>query len=67
MLKNAFVRYVAPVGAGVLALAQQAMADVPTEVTTELTSAGTDAKTIGAAVLVVIIGIFAFKMLRRAL
>lgn len=44
-----------------------AMADVPAGVTTAISSAGTDAATVGSAVLVVIVGIFAFKWIRRAL
>lgn len=52
--------------AGVSFLASQAHAAVPAEVTAAITTAGTDAATIGAAVLVVLIGIWAFKLLRRA-
>ena len=44
-----------------------AFAAVPTEVTTALTDAGADAAVIGGAVLVVIVGISAFKYMRRAL
>lgn len=44
-----------------------AMADVPTEATAAITEAGSDAAVIGAAVLVVIVGIAAFKYMRRAL
>lgn len=43
-----------------------AFAEVPAGVLTAITSAGTDAATIGAAVLVVLIGIWAFKLMRRA-
>ncbi|ELN4693600.1 phage coat protein [Pseudomonas nitroreducens] len=66
MLKGLFVRGAA-VAAGVGALAAQAMADVPTSVNTAITDAGTDAATIGGLVLVVIVGIAAFKFMRRAL
>jgi len=44
-----------------------ASAAVDASVTTALGAAGTDAATVGAAVLVVIVGIFAFKLLRKAL
>lgn len=44
-----------------------AMAAVPATVSTALTDAGADAATVGAAVLVVIVGIYAFKLLRKAL
>lgn len=44
-----------------------AMAEVPTNVSTAITTAGTDAATMGGLVLVAIIGIYAIKFLRRAL
>ena len=44
-----------------------AFADVPAGVTTAITTAGTDAGTVGAAVLVVLVGIVAFKWLKKAL
>ncbi len=44
-----------------------AMAAVPVTVTTAISDAGADAATVGAAVLVVIVGIYAFKLLRKAL
>ncbi|MDP3876536.1 MAG: major capsid protein [Methylobacter sp.] len=44
-----------------------ASAAVPAVVTTALSDAGTDSLTMGAAVLVVIVGIYALKLLRRAL
>lgn len=44
-----------------------ANAAVPADVTTAITGAGTDAATVGAAVLVVLVGIVAFKWLRKAL
>ena len=43
------------------------MAEVPAAGKTAIEDAGTDAATIGALVLVVIIGIAAFKYMRRAL
>lgn len=53
--------------AGSALVAGSAFAAVPTEVTTAMTEAGTDAAIIGGAVLVVIVGIAAFKYMRRAL
>ena len=54
--------------AGVLStVAAAASAAVPTEVTTALIGAGTDAAAIGGAVLVVLIGIAAFKYMRKAM
>lgn len=54
--------------AGVLsAVAFGASAAVPEAVTSALTGAGTDAATIGGAVLVVLIGIAAFKYMRKAM
>jgi hypothetical protein len=44
-----------------------AFAEVPATVTTALTGAGTDAAVVGAAVLVVLVGIAAFKYIRKAL
>lgn len=44
-----------------------AHAEVPAAVTTAITGAGTDAAVIGAAVLVVLVGIKAFKYMRRAM
>lgn len=44
-----------------------AFAAVPAEVTTAISDAGTDAAVIGGAVLVVIVGIAAFKYMRRAM
>jgi len=53
--------------AGSTLVAGSAFAAVPTEVTTAITEAGTDAAVIGGAVLVVIVGIAAFKYMRRAM
>jgi hypothetical protein len=55
-----------PLGLSSVFVASQAQAEVPAEVLTAITTAGTDAAVIGAAVLVVLIGIWAFKLLRRA-
>lgn len=43
------------------------LAAVPETVTTALTTATADASTVAGAVLAIIVGIFAFKMMRRAL
>ena len=54
--------------AGVLStVAAGASAAVPEAVTSTLTGAGTDAGVIGGAVLVVLIGIAAFKYMRKAM
>ena len=50
-----------------LASVGAANAAIPTAVTDAITTAGTDAATVGSAVLVVIVGIKAFKWIRRAL
>jgi len=55
---------VAALGLGVVGSANAA---VDAGVTTALTTAGTDGATVGSAVLVVIVGIAAFKYIRRAL
>lgn len=65
-MRNVFVRSLG-VTAALGVMAQQASAAVDASVTTALDSAGSDAATIGAAVLVVLVGIAAFKYLRRAL
>lgn len=50
-----------------LAMVSSAHAEVPAAVLTAITEAGTNAGIMGAAVLVVIVGIRAFKWLRKAL
>ncbi len=52
---------------GLSTVSSMTFAAVPAEVTTAITTAGTDAVIVGSAVLVVIVGIHAFKMLRKAL
>lgn len=47
--------------------AGNAMAEVPTEVSTALAAAKTDGVTVASAVLVAIVAIFAFKLMRRGL
>ncbi len=51
----------------VLVAAQSANAAVPPAVTEAIDQSGTDAGVIGAAVLVVLVGIAAFKYMRKAL
>lgn len=48
-------------------IAGSVFAAVPEAVTQEIATAKTDAVTVGAAVLAVIIAIFALKLVRRAL
>lgn len=62
-------RCAAPVaGLSALAFAPMSMAAIDvTSVTTALTDAGTAVATVGAAVLVVIVGVAAYKYIRRAL
>lgn len=52
---------------GSIAVASAVQAAVPAGVTTAIDTAGADAATIGGAVLVVLIGIAAFKYMRRAM
>jgi len=54
-------------GVVLASVASVSMAAVDAGVTTALTTAGTDGATVGSAVLVVIVGIAAFKYIRRAL
>lgn len=62
-LKSLFVA-----GAAVAASAATSVyAAVPAAATTAITEAGTDAQTIGTAVFVVLVGIAAFKYMRRAM
>lgn len=53
--------------AGSVVVASAVQAAVPAGVTTAIETAGTDAATIGGAVLVVMVGIAAFKYMRRAM
>lgn len=52
--------------AAAASLATTAYAEVPAAATAKLTAAGTDTETIGTAVFVILIGIAAFKYMRRA-
>lgn len=58
-------KYGAVVGAGSLALVQQAHAEVPASVLTSITGAVTDVGIIGAAILGVVIVIATYAWLRR--
>lgn len=66
MFKKLFTKAVAAIGSA-LGFFSVAHAEVPTNVSTAITTAGTDAATMGGLVLVAIIGIYAIKFLRRAL
>lgn len=57
----------AAISAGALAMVGTASAAVDPSVTTAISNAGTDSVTVGAAVFVVIVGIFSIKLLRKAL
>lgn len=59
-------RYVA-VGVLGLALSTNASADVPAGVTTAITTAATDVATVGAAVILVFVGIKVWKWIKAAL
>lgn len=63
---NKFARF-SIVGAAGALLANVAQAAVPEAVTTAITTAGTDSLAMGAAVLVVLVGIASLKYLRKAL
>ena len=53
------------IGSSIAALADRA--DIPAGVETAITGAGTDTTTLGGDVLIVIVGIFAFFLLRKVL
>lgn len=57
----------AAVGVGALALAGTVHAAVPAAVTDAIEGAGADGVTVATAVLVAIVGIWAFKLIRRGL
>lgn len=55
------------IGSAVVAVAPlSAFAAVPTEVTTAISTAGTDMATVAGAVFVAIIALLGFKLMRRA-
>jgi len=53
--------------AGMSLAAAQAWAAVPANVSTAITDGGVDASTVAGLVLVAIVGIFAFKLMRKGL
>ncbi|MBP4049573.1 phage coat protein [Chromobacterium violaceum] len=57
----------AALAAAMTTAAASALADVPEEVKTSITSSGKDAAIMGGLVLAVIVGIFGFKWMRKAL
>lgn len=62
------LRVVGGTAAGSLTVAaNNAMAAVPADVTTAITTAATDVATVGAAVIVVMVGIKVWKWIQRAL
>lgn len=66
-MKKQFIEAGKKLGLTGLALAayvQNALAAVPVAVTDAITGAGTDAGVIGAAVLVVVVGLLAYKYMR---
>lgn len=60
-------KQLAAIGAGSLALAQNAMAAVPANISTAITDAGADGATVAGLVLVAVVGIFAFVLMRKGL
>ena len=52
---------------GLSSVSAYTFAAVPADVSTSITTAGTDAATVGGAVLVVLVAIYAFKLMRKAL
>lgn len=64
MNKNIFRGLVA---SSVLVAAGAAQAAVPTDITDAITGAGTDGATVAAAVLVAIVGIWAFSLIRKGI
>lgn len=60
-------KQLAAVGAAGLALAQNAMAAVPANVSTAITDAGVDGASVAGLVLVAVVGIFAFVLMRKGL
>lgn len=57
----------AAISAGSLAMVGNAFAAVPASVTTAISDAGTDSTAVATAVFVVIVAIFAVKLMRKAL
>lgn len=67
MQKRTFARAIGSAFALGALVAQQAHAEVPAAVSAAITEAGADAAIIGGLVLVVIVGIAAFKYMRKAM
>lgn len=61
------VSYVAPLGGLGLLLSGGAFAAVPADVSTALTTAATDAGTAAGLVLLVMVAIFGFRAIKRAI
>ena len=55
------------VGGVLVTLSQFAAAAVPVAITTAITDAGADAATVATAVIVVLFGIFAIKLMRKGM
>lgn len=55
------------VGATLLTVTKLASAAVPVAITTAITDAGADAATVATAVIVVLFGIFAIKLMRKGM
>lgn len=66
-MKQSLKMRLALVPAFVAATTGSAFAAVPAEVTTALASIGTDALAVATVVLLAIVGIYAFKFLRKGL
>lgn len=66
-MKQSLKLRLALIPAFVAATTGSAMAAVPAEVTTALASIGTDALAVATVVLLAIVGIYAFKFLRKGL
>lgn len=60
-------RYIVAAAATLAGSISAAHAALPTGVESALTTAGDDAKLVGVAVFVVLVGIFAIKLMRRGL
>lgn len=57
----------ATIPAAAIVLAGNAFAEVPTEVSTELTALKTDALIVAGAVLAAVVAVYAFKFMRKGL
>lgn len=66
-LRSTVAKKLAVATAATLAFVEAANAAVPAEVTTAMADMNTDALKIAAVVLVAVIGVFAFKFMRKGL